>query len=65
MVTRKNKIKMDLADIEWGGVDWVSLAQDMENWRVFVNAVMNLQVSQSARKLSSAPSISAQLQRVS
>jgi hypothetical protein len=37
-------IKMDLLEIGWGGVDWVSLAQDGDKWRAFVNAVMNLQV---------------------
>jgi hypothetical protein len=25
-------IKMDLAEIGWGGVDWSSLAQDMDKW---------------------------------
>jgi hypothetical protein len=27
-----------------GGVDWIVLAQDRENWRALVNAVMNLGV---------------------
>ena len=27
-----------------GGTDWIDLAQDRDRWRVFVNAVMNLQV---------------------
>jgi hypothetical protein len=26
------------------GFDWIGLAQDMDNWRALVNAVMNLQV---------------------
>jgi hypothetical protein len=35
---------MDLLEIDWGGVDWIGLAQDREKWRTFVNAVMNLRV---------------------
>jgi hypothetical protein len=27
-----------------GGIDWISLAQDMARWRALVNAVMNLRV---------------------
>jgi hypothetical protein len=40
-----NNIKMDLREIGWGGMDWVHLAQDGDQWRAVVNAVMNLQVS--------------------
>jgi hypothetical protein len=39
-----NNIKMDLGEIGWCGVDWIGLAQDKDQWRVHVNAVMNLQV---------------------
>jgi hypothetical protein len=35
-------IKMDLAEMVWGGMDWIDLAQDWNLWRVLVNAVMNL-----------------------
>jgi hypothetical protein len=38
-------IKMDLHDIEWGGVDWIDLGQDRDQWRAFVNTVMNFQVT--------------------
>jgi hypothetical protein len=38
-------INMALVQIEWGGVDWISLAQDRAKWRVLVIAVMNLRVS--------------------
>jgi hypothetical protein len=35
-------VKMDLIKIEWGGADWIGLAQDRDRWRALVNAVMNL-----------------------
>jgi len=35
---------MDLQDVGWGGTDWTDLAEDMDMWRVLVNAVMNLRV---------------------
>jgi hypothetical protein len=28
-----DNIKMDLGDIEWGGVDWIGLAQDKDKRR--------------------------------
>jgi hypothetical protein len=37
-------IKMDLREKEWGGMDWIGLAQDMDKWRVLVNTVMNIRV---------------------
>jgi hypothetical protein len=37
-------IKMDLREIGWDGVDWIELAQDMNQWRALVNTVMNLRV---------------------
>jgi hypothetical protein len=39
-----DSIKMDHREIGWDGVDWVNLAQDMDQWRAFVNMVMNLWV---------------------
>jgi hypothetical protein len=36
---------MDLKRIEWEGVDWINLAQDMDQWRAVVNVVMKLRVS--------------------
>jgi hypothetical protein len=35
---------MDLAEIEFDGVDWIGMAQDRDKWRALVNAVMNLRV---------------------
>jgi hypothetical protein len=36
--------KMDLREIELGGMDWIEVAQDSDKWRAFVNTVMNLQI---------------------
>jgi hypothetical protein len=37
-------IKMDLKELEWGGMDWIDLAQHRDQWRVLMNTVMNLRV---------------------
>jgi hypothetical protein len=34
---------MGLSKIEWGGMEKTDLTQDRDQWRVFVNIVMNLQ----------------------
>jgi hypothetical protein len=39
-----DNIKLNLREIEWGGMDWIDLAHDMYHWRVLVNKVMNLRV---------------------
>jgi hypothetical protein len=39
-----DNIKMDLLETDWGGVDWIGLAQDKDKWRALVNAVSNLRV---------------------
>jgi hypothetical protein len=44
-------IKIDLREIEWGEMDWINLAQDMDQWRAFVNTVMNLWVPQNFGKI--------------
>jgi hypothetical protein len=35
---------MHLRKIGWGGVDWIVLAQDRDQWRALLNMVMNLRV---------------------
>jgi hypothetical protein len=39
-----DNIKMDLRDVGWDGVDWIDMAQDRDQWRAFVNMVLNLRV---------------------
>jgi hypothetical protein len=35
---------MDLRETAWGGMDWVNMAQDRDQWRVLANMVTNLRV---------------------
>jgi hypothetical protein len=37
-----DNIKMDLRETGWGGMDWIDLTQDRDQWRALVNTVMNL-----------------------
>jgi hypothetical protein len=39
-----DNFKMDLLEIGFGDVDWIGLAQDTENLRAFINALMYLRV---------------------
>jgi hypothetical protein len=39
-----DNIKIDLRGIGRDGMDWIDLAQDRDQWRAFVNTVMNLRV---------------------
>jgi hypothetical protein len=39
-----DKIRMDLGEIGWDGMDWIELAQERDQWRALVNTVMNLRV---------------------
>jgi hypothetical protein len=38
----EDNIRMDLREIGWGGMDWIDLAQDRDQWRALV--IMNLRV---------------------
>jgi hypothetical protein len=40
----EDNIKMDIREIEWGGMDWTDLAEDRYQWRVLMYTVMNLWV---------------------
>jgi hypothetical protein len=34
-------IKTDIRDIGWGGIDWIDLAQDRDQWKADLNMVKN------------------------
>jgi hypothetical protein len=36
--------KIDLRELGWGGMDWIDLVKDRDQWRALVNTVMNLLV---------------------
>jgi hypothetical protein len=39
-----DNIKIYLRETGWGGMDWIDLAHDSDQWRALVNTVMNLRV---------------------
>jgi hypothetical protein len=39
-----NNIKLDIREIGWGGMHWLDLVQDRDQWRALVNTVMKLRV---------------------
>ena len=41
---RWEDIRMDIWEVGCGFVDWMELAQDTNEWRALVSAVMNLRV---------------------
>jgi hypothetical protein len=40
-----DNIKVNLRKIGWGGIDWIDLAQDRDQWRALVNTAMNFWVA--------------------
>jgi len=38
----EDNIRMDLREIGWEVVDWIHLAQGMDQWRALLNTVMSL-----------------------
>jgi hypothetical protein len=45
-----DNIKIDLREMGWGGMDWIDLVQDRDQWRALVNVVMNLRAPYNAGK---------------
>jgi hypothetical protein len=43
--------KIDLREIGWGGIDWIYLVQDRDQWRALVNMVIKLWVPQNSGKI--------------
>jgi hypothetical protein len=37
-----DKIKMDVREVGWCGMDWIDVAGDSDRWRALVNTLMNL-----------------------
>jgi hypothetical protein len=54
-----DNIKMDVREVEWGGMDWIDLAQDRCQWRALLNTVMNLQVPSNIGKFRMAAQLTA------
>jgi hypothetical protein len=40
----EDDIKMDLGEIGWGGMDWINLSENRDQYWVLVNMIMNLRV---------------------
>jgi hypothetical protein len=40
----EDNIKLNFREIGWGGMDWIDLTQDRDQWKALVNTVMNLWV---------------------
>jgi hypothetical protein len=40
----EDNIKMVLRAIGWGGIGWIDLAEDRDQWKALVNTVTNLLV---------------------
>jgi hypothetical protein len=57
MKVEVDNIKMDLREIEWDGMDWIDLAQYMDQWRALVNTVVNFRASYNSGKFLSSCTI--------
>jgi hypothetical protein len=39
-----DNIRMDLVEVGWSDVDWISVVYDRDRWRTLVNSVLNFRV---------------------
>ena len=39
---REDKIRMDIQEVEWRGMDWIDLNKDRDSWRAILKVVINL-----------------------
>jgi hypothetical protein len=42
---RPGRSRKDFTEIGWGGMDWIDMTQDSNQWRAVVNTILNLRVS--------------------
>ena len=40
----EDNIKIDLREVDYDPRDWIDLAEDRDQWRAYVRAVMNLRI---------------------
>jgi hypothetical protein len=55
----EDNIRMDLRETGWGGMDWIDLAKDRDQWRALVKTAMNLQVPYNIGKFLSSAQLAA------
>jgi hypothetical protein len=41
----EDNTKMYLGEIRWGGMEWIDLDEDRDQWKSLVNAAMNFRVA--------------------
>jgi hypothetical protein len=40
----EDNVKVDFKKIGWGVMDWIDLAQDMDQWMALMNTILNLRL---------------------
>jgi hypothetical protein len=46
----EDNITMDLRETGWGGINWIHVLQDRNQWRALMNMVLNFKVPQNVGK---------------
>jgi hypothetical protein len=39
-----DNIKMDLREVGWDGVDWIDMAQGVDQWRALMSTILDIRV---------------------